>query len=68
MKPGQLDTQQVDAQIGSGFVQVRDVELENEVRALFLHAMDTQLIEETRPLTRSSPVCHFVCTMDPWAK
>ncbi|KAF7792955.1 hypothetical protein EIP86_004058 [Pleurotus ostreatoroseus] len=30
LKPGQLDTQQVDAQIGSGFVQVRDVELENE--------------------------------------
>lgn len=31
LKPGQLDVQQVDSQIGSGFVQVRDVELDNEV-------------------------------------
>ena len=32
LKPGQLDIQQVDSQIGSGFVQVRDVELDNQVR------------------------------------
>ncbi len=31
LKPGQLDIQQVDSQIGSGFVQVRDVELDNDV-------------------------------------
>lgn len=33
LKPGQLDTQQVDSQIGSGFVQIRDVELDNDVRS-----------------------------------
>ena len=31
LKPGQLDVQQVDSQIGSGYVQVRDLELNNEV-------------------------------------
>ena len=31
LKPGQLDVQQVDSQIGSGFVQIRDVELDNKV-------------------------------------
>ena len=31
LKPGQLDTQQVDSQIGSGYVQIRDVELDNKV-------------------------------------
>ncbi|PIL24008.1 hypothetical protein GSI_13759 [Ganoderma sinense ZZ0214-1] len=30
LKPGQLDIQQVDSQIGSGYVQVRDLELSNE--------------------------------------
>ncbi|KAI0709250.1 hypothetical protein C8Q76DRAFT_654887 [Earliella scabrosa] len=30
LKPGQLDVQQVDSQIGSGYVQVRDLELNNE--------------------------------------
>lgn len=32
LKPGQLDIQQVDSQIGSGYVQVRDLELDNDVR------------------------------------
>ncbi|KAI0721077.1 hypothetical protein C8T65DRAFT_601842 [Cerioporus squamosus] len=30
LKPGQFDVQQVDSQIGSGYVQVRDLELNNE--------------------------------------
>lgn len=30
-KPGQLDVQQIDSQIGSGYVQVRDLELNNDV-------------------------------------
>ncbi|KAI0336552.1 hypothetical protein GY45DRAFT_1291461 [Cubamyces sp. BRFM 1775] len=30
LKPGQLDVQQVDSQIGSGYVQVRDLELNDE--------------------------------------
>ncbi|KAI0797999.1 hypothetical protein C8Q75DRAFT_709658 [Abortiporus biennis] len=30
VKPGQLDIQQVDSQIGSGYVQIRDIELNNE--------------------------------------
>lgn len=32
LKPGQLEIQQVDSQIGSGYVQIRDVELDNTVR------------------------------------
>ena len=31
LKPGQLDGDQVDSQVGSGFVQVKDLELDNEV-------------------------------------
>jgi autophagy-related protein 2 len=30
-KPGQLDVRQIDSQIGSGFVQVNELELEHEV-------------------------------------
>ncbi|KAI0670368.1 hypothetical protein C8Q78DRAFT_1035864 [Trametes maxima] len=30
LKPGQLDVQQVDSQIGSGYVQIRDLELDDE--------------------------------------
>ncbi|KAH9843042.1 uncharacterized protein C8Q71DRAFT_735660 [Rhodofomes roseus] len=30
LKPGQLDLQQVDSQIGSGYVQIRDLELNND--------------------------------------
>lgn len=36
VKPGQLDPAQVDAQIGSGFVQVNDVELDHDVRSRYL--------------------------------
>jgi len=32
LRPGQLDSRQVDSQIGSGFVQINDLELDNEVR------------------------------------
>jgi len=32
LKPGQLDVQQIDSQIGSGHVQVNDLELDNRVR------------------------------------
>jgi autophagy-related protein 2 len=32
LKPGQLDIHQIDSQIGSGFVQVKDLQLDNEVR------------------------------------
>lgn len=31
LRPGQLDFRQIDSQIGSGFVQVNDLELDNEV-------------------------------------
>ena len=31
-KPGQLDVDQVDSQIGSGFVQIKDLQLDNGVR------------------------------------
>lgn len=35
-KPGQLDSNQVDAQIGSGYVQVNDLELDAEVLITFM--------------------------------
>jgi len=31
LKPGQLDYHQIDSQIGSGYVQVNDLELNQEV-------------------------------------
>jgi autophagy-related protein 2 len=34
LKPGQLDLHQIDSQIGSGVVQVRDLELDDQVRVL----------------------------------
>jgi len=34
LKPGQLDYHQIDSQIGSGYVQVNDLELSPEVRTL----------------------------------
>ena len=34
VKPGQLDHHQIDSQIGSGYVQVNDLELHPEVRSL----------------------------------
>ena len=32
LKPGQLDAHQIDAQIGSGYVQISDLELDDQVR------------------------------------
>jgi autophagy-related protein 2 len=32
LKPGQLDIDQIDSQIGSGYVQVNDLQLDNQVR------------------------------------
>ena len=32
LKPGQLDVQQIDSQIGNGFVEVKDLELDAIVR------------------------------------
>lgn len=32
VKPGQLDSRQIEAQIGSGFVHINDVELDEHVR------------------------------------
>ena len=32
LKPGQLDSHQIDSQIGSGYVQINDLELSPEVR------------------------------------
>ncbi|EKM55349.1 uncharacterized protein PHACADRAFT_208868 [Phanerochaete carnosa HHB-10118-sp] len=43
LKPGQLDTQQVDSQIGSGFVQIRDVELDNTAINTLLAGLPIQL-------------------------
>lgn len=32
VKPGQLDSRQIDAQIGNGFVEIKHVELDEQVR------------------------------------
>lgn len=34
VKPGQLDIHQIDSQIGNGYVEVKDLELDPDVRAL----------------------------------
>jgi autophagy-related protein 2 len=34
-KPGQLNVSQIDSQIGSGFVQVKNLELDNGVREVY---------------------------------
>lgn len=36
LKPGQLDSRQIDTQIGSGYVQVNDLELDNQAIDAFL--------------------------------
>ena len=45
LKPGQLDVVQIDAQIGSGFVEVKDLELDEAVSnvLLSLHPFNTML-------------------------
>ncbi|CAL1704672.1 unnamed protein product [Somion occarium] len=43
LKPGQLDIQQVDSQIGSGYVQVRDVELDNNAINALISGLPLQL-------------------------
>lgn len=35
VKSDSLDGEQIDSQIGSGFVEVKDIELDNEVPAVF---------------------------------
>lgn len=35
LKPGQLDYHQIDSQIGSGYVQVSDLELDAQVRQCY---------------------------------
>jgi autophagy-related protein 2 len=32
VKPGQLDSNQINAQIGSGYVEIKDVEVNEDVR------------------------------------
>ncbi|KAI8998625.1 hypothetical protein BD414DRAFT_453550 [Trametes punicea] len=43
LKPGQLDVQQVDSQIGSGYVQVRDLELNDEAINALISGLPMQL-------------------------
>ena len=40
VKPGQLDVEQVDAQLGKGFVEIRSVELDVEVRLCKAYRVD----------------------------
>ncbi|KAI9064447.1 hypothetical protein FKP32DRAFT_1685733 [Trametes sanguinea] len=43
LKPGQLDVQQVDSQIGSGYVQVRDLELNDEAINALISGLPVRL-------------------------
>ncbi|KAH9935004.1 uncharacterized protein B0H18DRAFT_1082721 [Fomitopsis serialis] len=43
LKPGQLDLQQVDSQIGSGYVQIRDLELNNDAINSLIAGLPLQL-------------------------
>ncbi|KAK0459804.1 uncharacterized protein EV420DRAFT_1629183 [Desarmillaria tabescens] len=43
LKPGQLDVHQIDSQIGSGYVQVADLELSNEAINELLNGMPIEL-------------------------
>ncbi|KAI0065395.1 hypothetical protein BV25DRAFT_1821795 [Artomyces pyxidatus] len=43
LKPGQLDVQQIDSQIGSGYVQVRDLELDYDAINTLLAGLPVQL-------------------------
>ncbi|KAI0345175.1 hypothetical protein BDW22DRAFT_1370943 [Trametopsis cervina] len=43
LKPGQLDIPQVDSQIGSGYVQIRDVELDNDAINAMLAGLPLEL-------------------------
>ncbi|KIY43370.1 hypothetical protein FISHEDRAFT_53048 [Fistulina hepatica ATCC 64428] len=45
LKPGQLDVEQVDSQLGSGFVQVNDLALDNEAINSFLSGLPLRLTE-----------------------
>lgn len=43
LRPGQLDIPQIDTQIGSGYVQVRDLELDNDAVNALLHGLPLRL-------------------------
>ncbi|KAJ7632689.1 hypothetical protein FB45DRAFT_913186 [Roridomyces roridus] len=47
LKPGQLDIQQIDSQLGSGYVQVNNVELDNEAINNALVGLPIKLYEGT---------------------
>ncbi|KAF9013883.1 hypothetical protein BDQ17DRAFT_1341670 [Cyathus striatus] len=49
LKPGQLDSSRIDSQIGSGYVQVNDLELDSEAINGFLN--DTPVVFDTGTIT-----------------
>lgn len=44
VKPGQLDISQIDAQIGNGYVEVKDLELDCTVSLDYIYLMRTNNI------------------------
>lgn len=54
LKPGQLDDAQVDSQIGSGFVQINDLELDHAVSAIVPWDR-AQVANRARPSTPCLP-------------
>ena len=61
VKPGQLDANQIDSQIGSGFVQVRDLELDNEVRLGTIMKLSLGWLTKRRLLMKPSQAFRFSC-------
>ena len=51
VKPGQLDVDQVDAQLGRGFVEINNLELDVEVRFLTLIFSQVANARHFRPST-----------------
>ncbi|KAI0082632.1 hypothetical protein K474DRAFT_1610655 [Panus rudis PR-1116 ss-1] len=65
LKPGQLDIQQIDSQIGSGYVQIRDVELDNQainalISGLPIHLHDGSVGKVTAQIPLPNPLTSSV--------
>ncbi|KAM6500465.1 hypothetical protein JOM56_003479 [Amanita muscaria] len=58
LKPGQLDARQIESQMGSGFVQVNDLELDNEAINSFLTGL---------PLVLSDGYISAITARVPWS-
>lgn len=62
LKPGQLDIQQIDSQIGSGYVQVRDLELNYDVcrHSSFYNSLSNVWRRLLTPCLQGSPFSYMM--------